>query len=430
MTEQNKHQPWLGCIADDYTGATDLASFLVASGLRTLQINGLSELPLLTNINNIDAVVIAIKSRTIAVNAAIEMSLSALNTLQTIGCKKFYFKYCSTFDSTATGNIGPVVDALMSALNVKSTIICPALPVNGRTVYQGNLFVFDQPLHESPMKDHPLTPMRDSSILRMIEQQGKGKAISVPYSIVEQGTDTIKQALISAREGHQYIVVDALKEQHLLDVGQCLADFPLITGGSGLAYDLSQEFVQQGGIKSNATDTIKSFTAPSIVLSGSCSAMTQKQVADYRKNHPVCQLNIEKLVKGEQSVSTLLTWLASVIEHAPLITATAAPEEIINNQQTYGAAYIAELVEQTLSSLALEAKNTLNVRNFVVAGGETSGAVVNALQANSFYIGKNIAPGVPMVQTTGEVPLNLALKSGNFGDPQFFTHAIEILSCC
>lgn len=430
MTKINKTQAWLGCIADDYTGATDLASFLVAGGLKTLQVNGIPSTEFFDAIDDIDAVVIALKSRTSPVQEAVQQSLEALQFLRSLGCEKYYFKYCSTFDSSAKGNIGPVTDALLDALDETATVVCPALPVNGRTVYQGHLFVFDQPLHESPMKDHPLTPMRDSSVLRMMEAQSKGKTALVPYSLVAQGEEVIAQAFNKAKQEANYVVVDALSQEHLAHMGKGLAQFTLMTGGSGLALGVSKLFEKQGGTLKKADDLVKAIDAPALILSGSCSAMTQKQVASYAAKHPCMSLDIDKLVSGEESVSDLLAWLEGVLDQSPLVAATAKPEVILRNQEKYGAQRVAELVENTLAELARQAQEKLGVRNFIVAGGETSGAVVKSLGVDSFLIGKAIAPGVPVVQTLNLDPLNLALKSGNFGDEDFFFHAVEALTCC
>ncbi len=430
MTNQTLSKPWLGCIADDFTGASDLASFLVSSGLKTMQINGLPDEKQLAQIDNVDAVVIALKSRTIEVGQAVKLSLTSLEVLQSLGCQKFYFKYCSTFDSTPVGNIGPVVDALMERLQVQSTIVCPALPINGRTVYKGHLFVFDQLLSDSPMKDHPLTPMHDSSLLKMMETQGNGKAGLLSTQTLDEGIEATQTRVSKLQQQYQYIVADALHERHLKTIGASLANFKLITGGSGLAIGLGQEFEAQGGVLSDAKNAIHAIKAPTLLLSGSCSAMTQKQVAAYGIDHPVLNININKLVKGEQDVDAIFTWLEKVIDKAPLVTATATPEDVVLNQQEFGAEYLAELIEQTFANLALAAKQKLGVRNFVVAGGETSGAIVSALNAECFYIGKTIAPGVPMLQTPGQQPFNLALKSGNFGQEDFFNKAVETLSCC
>ena len=439
----NNKQPWLGCIADDYTGATDLASFLVASGLRTIQINGVPTAAQLNKIRDVDVVVIALKSRTMAVEKAVELSVKSLHCLQQLGCGKFYFKYCSTFDSTAKGNIGPVIDALMAQLNIQSTVVYPALPVNGRTVYQGHLFVFDQLLSDSPMKNHPLTPMHDASVVRMIEQQGCGKAGLIALPIVDQGEQAlpliIEKLALAAKE-YNYLVLDAVKNEHLATYGGALANFTLITGGSGLALNLSQEFVQLGGVKSNAKDIVKAIDAPAIVLSGSCSAMTQVQVKNYAKHHPTYQLDVSKLAKPEKNTDEMMTnivndtvneimaWLIPNIEQAPLISATASPEQVLINQQLLGKELAAKMVEDIFSAVAIESVK-LNVRNIIVAGGETSGAVVNALAIDEFIIGDTITPGVPMVQTLAKQPLNLALKSGNFGDENFFINAVEKLTC-
>lgn len=437
-------KPWLGCIADDYTGATDLASFLVASGLRTLQVNGLPVSSQLDELSNIDAIVIALKTRNEPVDEAVEQTLVALKTLENIGCEKYYIKYCSTFDSTDEGNIGPVIDACLDYLNQHSTLVCPALPVNGRTVYQGNLFVFDQLLHESPMKDHPLTPMTDCSLLRMIEAQGKGKTALIPYHVVDQGADAVHKACSELKDTSQYLVIDALNDSHLIAMHKAIDEFPLITGGSGLALALGQVFARRGGALSDAHSTVTPINAPTLILSGSCSAMTQKQVEAYKSTKPYLVIDVDKLVSKEQTVDTILSWLDTVKQDAPLVTATALPEDMRQNQKKYGTNVLSELIEQTFSDLAFRAHTELGFSNFIVAGGETSGAVVNGLGVTSFLIGKPIAPGVPMVQTKA-VPtkmaqtkikqvkqtesLNLALKSGNFGQSDFFFKAVETLSC-
>ena len=430
MTRHDQKSPWLGCIADDYTGASDLASFLVKSGFRTIQINGVPRPDQLERLGNVDAVVIALKSRTIAAKKAVELSRKSLDVLIGIGCKKYYFKYCSTFDSTTKGNIGPVIDALSSHLDLPSTIVCPALPVNGRTVYQGHLFVFDQLLSDSAMKNHPLTPMRESSIISMLESQGAGRAGLLPCSILDKGVKATTSALSSLRQQYQYIVVDSLHEQHLKTIGASVSDFTLITGGSGLAIGLGSEFTAQGGQLSQDQSAVKGIAAPAIVMSGSCSDMTQKQVTEYAKNHPVYSIDVNKLAKREQSTQTICDWLDAVKHNSPLVTASAMPVQVAQNQTKLGAAYVANLIEQTFAEVAIKARDDLGFRNFIVAGGETSGAVVNALSADSFYIGNTIAPGVPMLQTFNERPISLALKSGNFGQTDFFIRALDTLLCC
>lgn len=424
-----KHSgPVLGCIADDFTGASDLASFLVASGMRTVQINGLPNAHELSQYHAFDAIVIALKTRTAPRAFAISESLSALKVLTDLGCKKYYFKYCSTFDSSATGNIGPVIDALLHALESKSAIVCPALPINGRTVYQGHLFVFDKPLHESALKDHPLTPMHDSSLIRLLEAQASGKAINIPYSIVEQGRAVLKKALNSAAENSPYLIIDALNEQHLKTLGESVASFKLLTGGSGIALNLVSEFEQQGFIRRNIDYSVKPLAAPCMVISGSCSENTQAQVADFQKTHPALFIDPFKLHSGEQSIETILAWLKKHQTEVPLIYASANEHFVQRVHSELGQDTSQALIENTLAQLATECVN-LGFRNFIIAGGETSGAIVKALNIIAFQIGRSIAPGVPMLQTLESHPLNLALKSGNFGDIHFFQQAIEALTC-
>ncbi|AWB65862.1 hypothetical protein C2869_05140 [Saccharobesus litoralis] len=423
-----KQYPILGCIADDFTGATDLASFLVKSGLRTLQINNLPTPDMLDSLQGFDAVVVALKIRTVEKQQAVQQTLSALNWLQQAHCQRFFYKYCSTFDSTPKGNIGPVIDALLDKLKQNSTLVCPALPVNGRTVYNGYLFVNGQPLNESPLKDHPLTPMTDPSIIRMLEKQGHGKAINIPYETVEQGETVLRAAIQSAKQQYNYLVVDAISQQHLLNIGAICDEFSLITGGSGIALDLKPAL----GIKQkNHLEHEQQFSqaAPTIVLSGSCSAMTQSQVAEYLAHNPGYQIQPLKIQSGEQSLESITNWLHTLPSSAkPIIYATATPEQVKENQTQLGVQTAQELVEGLFAQLAKHLYSK-GYRNFVVAGGETSGAVVSALAINRFEIGPSIAPGVPLVRTLDDNPVNLALKSGNFGDKHFFQTALGQMTC-
>ncbi len=422
------HKPFLGCIADDFTGASDLAGFLAESGMRTLQINSVPTTSP-EDYQQFDAIVIALKSRSEPVQTAVAESLSALQWLRQAGCEKFYFKYCSTFDSTNQGNIGPVTDALLNELEQTCTIVCPALPVNGRTIYKGHLFVFDQPLHESPMKNHPITPMRDSSLIRLMEAQSTGKAINIPYQIVDQGEAALTAELERLSKTHQYLVIDALKTEHLITLGHCCKPFKLVTGGSGLAIDLCAEFEPQGFVRKAVRDSVSSLKAPTVVLSGSCSAMTQQQVAAFKENHSSLFLDPFALRSGELTLDTISEWIkVHISKEIPLIYATAAPDFVARVHQEIGNHESQLLLENTLSAVA-GICHDLGVRNFVVAGGETSGAVVKHLAISQFQIGPIITPGVPMVQTLGEDKINLALKSGNFGQADFFSKAVEVLSC-
>ncbi|MGJ8681090.1 3-oxo-tetronate kinase [Paraglaciecola sp.] len=420
--------PWLGCIADDYTGATDLASFLVASGLRTIQLNGLPEENEQIDLSAYDAIVIALKSRTCAVTKAVSDSIQSAEFLLQQGCQKFFFKYCSTFDSTQEGNIGPVIDELMNKLDVKSTVVCPALPVNGRTVYKGDLYVNGQPLHESPMKDHPLTPMGDSNLKRLLETQGSGSASVINLNVIEKGEQAIVEALENASQSAQYIVLDALITEHLTHISHSVKAFKLITGGSGLATDLAREFVDLGGSLDKNDKQSEQNVSPVLIFSGSCSAMTQIQVSEYKKDHPALQLNPIKIANGEQSIEDISQWMFDNIAQSPLIYASADAETVNLVHKELGKNEAAQLVEHTFCQLAEMAKER-QVRNFIVAGGETSGAVVKALNIRGFEIGQSIVPSVPIVTTLEERPVSLALKSGNFGQQDFFSKAKRKMTC-
>jgi 3-dehydrotetronate 4-kinase len=423
-----KNSPLLGCIADDFTGASDLAGFLVESGMRTLQINSVPQSKA-SEFEDFDAIVIALKSRSEPKHDAVRNSLAALAWLQKAGCKKFYFKYCSTFDSTSEGNIGPVTDALLDALGQTSTIVSPALPVNGRTIYQGHLFVGAQPLHESPLKDHPVTPMLDASLVRLMEAQSSGKAVSVPYSIVDQGEGVLRAELLRLAKNFRYLIVDALKTEHMITLGHCCEAFKLVTGASGLATDLCAEFEAQGFVRSLANYSVARLDAPTLVLSGSCSAMTQLQVAEFKKQRVSLYLNPFDLMSGVQSVKTIMRWIHENIGNkVMMIYATAAPDVIAKVHAQIGKKESQQLIENVFAEIARESID-VGVRNIVVAGGETSGAVVKSLGITALRIGKIITPGVPLVQTLGADKINLALKSGNFGQSDFFSKAVEALSC-
>lgn len=420
-------KPILGCIADDFTGASDLASFLVASGAKTLQVNTLKHLDNV-QIEQYDVVVVALKTRTIDSEAAIDMSLMALEWLQKIGCRKFYFKYCSTFDSTKSGNIGPVIDALLHALNQSSTIICPALPVNGRTVYQGYLFVDDKLLNESSLKDHPLTPMQDASLIRLIEAQGQGKATHIPLSVIDGDEALLNTQLITAANDFRYVILDAVSTENLLSIGRVLDPFTLITGGSGLATDLTPFLSAYGFVPQPEDIGHIKLNGGTLLLSGSCSAMTQAQVEVYRQEHPSFYVDPLKLSRGELQYQHILDWLEIYSDDSPLIYTTAPKDKVINSQQVIGFEESQTLLENTLAQLSVDAVK-LGYQNIIVAGGETSGAVVKALNIKAFKVGQSVAPGVPIMQSVSVPRVNLILKSGNFGAETFFQTAKETLAC-
>ncbi|CAI0769293.1 Uncharacterized protein conserved in bacteria [Serratia proteamaculans] len=412
----------LGVIADDFTGATDIASFLVENGLSTVQLNGVpqEELPL-----EAQAVVISLKSRSCPAAQAVEQSLQALAWLQRQGCRQFYFKYCSTFDSTAQGNIGPVTDALLDALGESQTVISPALPVNGRTVYQGYLFVLDQLLSESGMRHHPVTPMTDSNLLRLMEAQAQGRCGLVTAAEMDRGAITVTEKLRQlAQQGIRYAVLDTLNEQHLLTQGEALKNMKLVTGGSGLAIGLARQWAQPGQVSPQAAGAPQGEKA--VVLSGSCSIMTNQQVARYRQQAAARAIDVARCLNDDDRaayVTELTDWVQQQANGplAPLLYATAEPKTLQQVQQQYGMAAASQAVESLFAGV-VEQLRQQGFNRFIVAGGETSGVVTQALGIGGFHIGPCISPGVPWVRAINQ-PISLALKSGNFGDENFFARA-------
>jgi uncharacterized protein YgbK (DUF1537 family) len=411
----------LGVIADDFTGATDIASFLVQNGLTTIQFNGIPDSEETTEAQ---AIVVSLKSRSCPADQAVAQSLAALAWLQTQGCERFYFKYCSTFDSTAQGNIGPVTDALLQALGETQTVICPALPVNGRTVYQGYLFVGDQLLSDSGMRHHPVTPMHDSNLLRLMTSQATGKAGLIAAAQVDQGAESVRQALGQlAAQGINYVVTDVLHQEHLLTLGEALSDLRLVTGGSGLAIGLARQWATaQSDAKAEQAGRPQGDRA--VVLSGSCSQMTNRQVAAYRQLAPACEVETERCLEDAVAYARqLCDWVEANSDQtlAPLLFATADAQHLQAIQQRYGAQRSSEAVEQLFAAVTRELKRR-GWQRFIVAGGETSGVVAQSLGVTAFHIGPTISPGVPWVRDIHQ-PLSLALKSGNFGDEDFFRRA-------
>ena len=411
----------LGVIADDFTGATDIAGFLVENGLSTLQLSGVPQHD--GDLPRVDAVVISLKSRSCPAGEAVRDSLAALAWFQARGCPRIYQKYCSTFDSTAAGNIGPVTDALLAALGQDFTLICPALPVNGRTVYQGNLFVGALPLAESGMRHHPITPMQDSNLLRLMEGQGSGRAGLVPFATIDKGAATIAGAFEQlAEDGVRYAVVDTLTEQHLLDIATAALDMPLVTGGSGLAIGLARQL--GSGDLQGAREAGWPRGSRAVVLSGSCSEMTNRQVARYRQHAPALALDVARCLEDADYPAVLAQWvLAQPLAPAPLVYATTSPGELARIQESHGQQAASDAVEHCFARLAQLLQGT-GVDGFIIAGGETSSRITQALGVKAFHIGPQIAPGVPWVRAI-DAPLSLALKSGNFGDEDFFDKAQE-----
>ena len=418
----------LGCIADDLTGASDLALMLVREGLRTIQTIGVPHEDL--DLSAADVVVVALKSRTIPPQQAIDQSLAAAAALRKAGASHLFFKYCSTFDSTDEGNIGPVTEALLAFTGSDFTLACPAFPANGRTIYKGHLFVNGVPLHESSMKDHPLTPMRDSNLVRVLQRQTKLSVGLVPYEDVEAGPDALRSAFARERAaGHRVVIVDAVSDTHLRSIGMAAADFPLITGGSGVAMGLPAAYRQ--GDASAAAPRGAGFDAPDgrpIILAGSCSSATQGQVkVAIDAGIPALRLDPMQLASKDVTAQTALDWLAAQQTNGPvLIYSTSSPDDVQAVQGKLGRMNAGEIVEKTLADIA-RALPALGFTRIIVAGGETSGAVVNALDVQALTIGPEIDPGVPWTRSLGGVDLALALKSGNFGAPDFFLKAWTML---
>ncbi|MDH5538184.1 MAG: four-carbon acid sugar kinase family protein [Rhizobacter sp.] len=417
----------LGCIADDFTGATDLANNLVRAGMRAVQTIGVPDVPLGSAA---DAVVVALKSRTIGAAEAVEQSLAALRWLQAQGAEQFYFKVCSTFDSTAQGNIGPVTEALMDALGSTLTLVTPAFPDNQRTVFKGHLFVGDVLLSDSGMRHHPLTPMNDSSLVRVLQAQSARKVGLVERQVVARGADAIRERCAQLqRDGVAMAIVDAIENDDLVRLGLALKGALLVTAGSGVAIGLPQNWGLRPSVEAV---TLPRAGGARAIISGSCSVATNAQVADaLGKGVPGFMVDPLAVAAGLDVVSQALAWAREQPrERALLINATAAPDRLQSVQARLGAAQAGALVERTLSAIALGLVEA-GVRQLVVAGGETSGAVVQALGVRQLQIGPQIDPGVPWCAAAspaagGEL-LHLALKSGNFGSSDFFTKAFTLL---
>ncbi len=415
----------LGCIGDDFTGSTDLADTLVRHGMRAVQLIGVPDAG--DPVPDTDAAVVALKSRTIPASEAIDQSVQALRWLREAGCRQFFFKYCSTFDSTDAGNIGPVAEALLYELDGDFTIACPSFPVNARTVYQGHLFVGDRLLNESGMEHHPLTPMTDADLVRVLDRQTAGAVGLVPLATVQQGPAAIGRAMDELRAADkQMAIVDAVSDADLHAIGQAVSQMLLITGGSGVARGLPENFRRAGALEPrNDAAALPSVDGSALVLSGSCSQATQKQVEIMRDARPSYRLDLQALAEGADVVGEAVAWAAPKLEDGPvLIYSTAAPDEVAAMQEKLGRAHSGELAEDAQAEIARRLVDR-GVRKLVVAGGETSGAVVSGLGVMGLRIGAPIDPGVPWTVCLGDRPIALALKSGNFGGPDFFLRAFE-----
>ncbi|WP_424928001.1 3-oxo-tetronate kinase [Amaricoccus tamworthensis] len=397
-------------IADDFTGASDIALTLAEAGMPVAQFIGI---PSGSADPDLGAGVVALKSRTAPVDEAIEASMAACDWLLAQGAEQIILKVCSTFDSTERGNIGPVLDALAARVGAGPVIVCPAFPENGRSVYMGHLFVGDRLLNESGMEDHPLTPMRDADIRRVLGAQSKRVIAHVPAATVRQGDAAIVEALA----GDAHVVVDAIADEDLIRIGGAAAGLPLLCGGSGIALGLPGNY----GFEAS-TPTWEPVDGPGAVISGSCSRATRAQVAEYLQKAPARQIEARQAVEGAYDPDAIADWVLAQ-DVAPLVYSSADPDVVRAAQETFGTEKVAGAIEGLFAALArrLAARG---VRRLVVAGGETSGAVVRGLGARELQIGPRAAAGVPLMRS-GD--LALALKSGNFGGPAFFAETLSLM---
>ena len=417
---------YLGCIGDDFTGSSDLGNTLAKAGMRVVLYSGVPEGPADADVQ---AGIVALKSRSLPVEEAVKHSLDALAWLQAQGCQQIMFKYCSTFDSTPKGNIGPVAAALADVLDARQVIFCPAFPTTGRSIFQGHLFVKDQLLSDSPLKDHPLNPMTDSDLRRWLSLQTGQPIGHVPAEIVFKGPAAIKKALADEdKAGRREIIVDAITDNNLLDIGRAVAGLPLLSGGSGVAIGLPANFE---GIElvSDQANHWQGQTGLTVAISGSCAQATRDQIALHQKSHPVHQLDAANVISGTSIVAQAADWAQQCLKRdqsaIPLIYSAVEPEQLKQIQARFGqqtAAKAFEVFFAALASLLVEA----GITRLIVAGGETSGAVIDGLRLDQLAIGPEIDPGVPALRAGPN--LVIALKSGNFGAADFFVKAAARLA--
>ncbi|MDH2346368.1 four-carbon acid sugar kinase family protein [Bradyrhizobium sp. SSUT18] len=420
----------LGCIADDYTGASDLANTLTRAGLRTVQTIGVPADDLA--LPEVDAVVVSLKSRSIEADLAVSRSRAAEQWLRGRGAGHVLFKICSTFDSTDAGNIGPVMEALRADCGEAIVLVTPAFPETGRTVYQGNLFVGAVPLNESPLKDHPLNPMRDSNLVRVLARQSKTQIGLVDLATVTRGAEAVRARLAElSGKGVGAAIIDAVFDRDLETIGLVAAEHRLSVGASGIGLGLARALVSTGKVKS----TVASSAAGAPVggsaacLAGSCSQATLQQIANAERIMPVLHLDPDRIITGADEAQRALSWARPRLADGPvLIASSSTPDQVAGLQARHGRDAAGHAIEQAMADIA-EGLVQAGVRRLVVAGGETSGAVVDRLRIPGFLVGVEIAAGVPVLRAVGAEAgeMLLALKSGNFGGAAFFTDALGLM---
>ncbi len=420
----------LGCIADDYTGASDLANTLTRAGLRTVQTIGVpaDDFPL----PDVDAVVVSLKSRSIEASLAVTRSRASEKWLRGRGADHVLFKICSTFNSTDAGNIGPVMDALRADSGDAIVLVTPAFPETGRTIYKGNLFVGSVPLNESPLKDHPLNPMHDSNLVRVLARQSKTKIGLVELATLTQGPEAVRKKLAELTgQGVGAVIVDAVFDSDLETIGTVALDHRLSVGASGIGLGLARALVKSGRAASNPSNAISDMPVggPAACLAGSCSQATLQQVASAERVMPVLHLDPEQVIAGKDEAGRALAWARDRLKEGPVLVASSStPDEVAALQARHGRDAAGHAIEQAMADIA-EGLVQAGVRRLVVAGGETSGAVVDRLGIPGFLVGAEIAAGVPVLRAVGAKAgdMLLALKSGNFGGPAFFSDALKLM---
>jgi uncharacterized protein YgbK (DUF1537 family) len=420
----------LGCIADDYTGASDLANTLTRCGLRTVQTIGVPSDDLA--LPEVDAVVVSLKSRSIEATLAVTRSRAAEKWLRGHGADHVLFKICSTFDSTDAGNIGPVMDALRADSGDTIVLVTPAFPETGRTIYMGNLFVGSVPLNESPLKDHPLNPMHDSNLVRVLARQSKTKIGLADLACIARGPDAVRANLAElSKKGFGAAIADAVFARDLETIGTVALDHRISVGASGIGLGIARALVASGRVTSHAANAISD--APvggsAACLAGSCSQATLGQIAKAGQAMPVLHLDPDQIVAGKAEAQRALAWARERLEKGPvLIASSSTPAEVAALQARHGRDAAGHAIEQAMADIA-EGLVVSGVRRLVVAGGETSGAVVDRLGIPGFLVGAEIAAGVPVLRAVGakQGEMLLALKSGNFGSPEFFSDALRLM---
>ena len=420
----------LGIIGDDFTGSSDIANNLKKSGMQVSMYAGVPNLlPEETKKEQTDAAVIALKTRTAPIEDAIRESLEALSWLKDCGCEQFIFKYCSTFDSTKEGNIGPVTDAIMEKLNTDFTIACPSFPDAGRTVYFGHMFVNGKPLNESGMENHPLTPMTDHNLVRWLGYQTKNNVGLVDSQTISEGENSVKDKRENLKKnGYKYAIIDTIKNDDFDIICNAVKNLPLLTGGSGIALGLPKIYKDRG-LLSASNFQIPENNSNAIILSGSCSITTINQINIYKENNPSFYISPDEVINDKDLIEKVLSWIKDNETQSPLVYSSSDIKSVSEKQKQYGQELLANKFEKFFELLSKKLVKD-NFGTFISAGGETSGAVIKGLGIQELKIGKEISHGVPALwspESNGNKPVSVTLKSGNFGQDDFFTRALKAL---